>query len=160
MDTRTPEQRRHIMKSVGSKDTGPELAVRRLLHGMGYRYRLHRKDLPGRPDIVLGPRRKAIFVHGCFWHGHDCPKGRLPKSRLDYWRPKVDKNRERDRTKEEQLKSLGWNVLTIWQCETKDLEALTARLQDFVEKDEIRSTSGRGGARIERDDDGGRGSAV
>ena len=160
MDTRTPEQRRRIMRSVKSRNTGPELVVRRLLHGMGYRYRLHRKDLPGRPDIALGPRRKAIFVHGCFWHGHDCPKGRLPKSRLDYWQPKVDKNRERDRTKEEQLKSVGWSVLTIWQCETKDLETLAARLQDFVDSDEIRSTSGREGARIVRDDGGDRGSAA
>ena len=160
MDTRTPEQRRRIMQAVRSKDTGPELVVRRLLHGMGYRYRLHRKDLPGRPDVALGPRRKAIFVHGCFWHGHDCPKGRLPKSRLDYWRPKVDKNRERDRTNEEQLKSLGWSVLTIWQCETRDLEALAARLQYFVENADIRSTSGRDGARIGGDDSDGRGSAA
>ena len=82
MDTRTPEQRRRIMQAVGSKHTGPELVVRRLLHRMGYRYRLHRRDLPGRPDIAFISRRKAIFVHGCFWHGHDCPKGRLPKSRL------------------------------------------------------------------------------
>ena len=152
MDTRTPEQRRRIMQSVKSKDTGPELVVRRLLHGMGYRYRLHRRDLPGRPDIVLGPRRKAIFVHGCFWHGHGCPKGRLPKSRLDYWQPKVDNNRERDRTKEEQLKSLGWSVLTIWQCETADLELLAARLQEFVGNREIRSTSGVDGVRIGCDD--------
>ena len=143
MDTRTPEQRRRIMQSVKSENTGPELVVRRLLHGMGYRYRLHRRDLPGRPDIVFGSRRKAIFVHGCFWHGHDCSKGRLPKSRLDYWQPKVDKNRERDRTKEEQLKAMGWSVLTIWQCETADLQALAARLQDFVGNREIRSTSGR-----------------
>lgn len=160
MDTRTPEQRRRIMRAVKSKNTGPELVVRRLLHGMGYRYRLHRKDLPGRPDIALGHRRKAIFVHGCFWHGHKCPKGRLPKSRLDYWQPKIDKNRERDRAKEEHLKSLGWSVLTIWQCETKNLEALEARLQDFVDSDEIRSTHGRDGARVERDDDDGRGSAA
>ena len=134
MDTRTPEQRRRIMQSVKSKNTGPELVVRRLLHGMGYRYRLHRKDLPGKPDIVFGSRRKAIFVHGCFWHGHGCPKGRLPKSRLEYWQSKVDKNRERDCSKEKQLRSLGWNVLVIWQCETADLEALASRLQDFVDR--------------------------
>ncbi len=159
MDTRTPEQRRRIMQSVKSKDTGPELVVRRLLHGMGYRYRLHRKDLPGRPDIAFGPRRKAIFVHGCFWHGHGCSKGRLPKSRLDYWQPKVDKNRERDRTKEEQLKNLGWSVLTIWQCETADLETLATRLQDFVDNGKTRSTSGIEGARIGGDDGEDRGSA-
>ena len=155
----TPEVRSRIMRAIKSRDTKPEMRTRRTVHGMGYRYRLHRKDLPGRPDIALRPRRKAIFVHGCFWHGHDCAKGRLPKSRLDYWQPKVDKNRERDRTNEEQLKSLGWSVLTIWQCETKDLEALAVRLQDFVDDGEIRSTSGREGARIARDDSDGRGSA-
>ena len=141
MDTRTPEQRRRIMQAVKSRHTKPELAVRRLLHGMGYRYRLHRKDLPGNPDIAFMSRRKAIFVHGCFWHGHDCPKGRLPKSRLEYWRPKVDNNKDRDRTKEEQLRSLGWSVLVIWQCETLNLEALAPRLQDFVGKQEMRSTA-------------------
>ena len=97
MDTRTPEQRRRIMQAVKSRNTGPEMIVRRLLHGMGYKYQLYRKDLPGKPDIALASRRKAIFVHGCFWHGHSCPKGRLPKSRLDYWQPKLAKNRERDR---------------------------------------------------------------
>ena len=148
MDTRTPEQRRRIMQAVKSKNTKPELVVRRILHGMGYRYRLHRRDLPGKPDIAFMSRRKAIFVHGCFWHGHDCPKGRLPKSRLEYWGPKVDKNRDRDRTKEEQLRSLGWSVLVIWQCETLDLEVLAPRLQDFVGKQEIQSTGGTARARI------------
>ncbi|MDE0035817.1 MAG: very short patch repair endonuclease [Deltaproteobacteria bacterium] len=132
MDTRTPEQRRRIMQAVKSENTGPELLVRGLLRRMGYRYRLHRKDLPGSPDIAFVSDRKAIFVHGCFWHGHDCPKGRLPKSRLDYWRPKLDKNMERDRKKEEELHSLGWAVLVVWQCETVDLEALAMRLQAFV----------------------------
>ena len=132
MDTRTPEQRRRIMQAVKSENTGPELLVRGLLHRMGYRYRLHRRDLPGSPDIAFVSHRKAIFVHGCFWHGHDCPKGRLPKSRLDYWRPKLDKNRERDRKREEELRSLGWAVLVVWQCETVDLEALGRRLQAFV----------------------------
>lgn len=136
------------MQSVKSKNTGPELVVRRLLHGMGYRYRLHRGDLPGKPDIVFVSRRKAIFVHGCFWHGHDCPKGRLPKSRLDYWQSKLDKNMVRDRTKTEQLKSLGWSVLVIWQCETVDTEALAVRLQDFVGDRDMRSTSSSGRARI------------
>lgn len=150
MDTRTPEQRRRIMQAVKSENTGPELVVRRLLHGMGYRYRLHRRELPGKPDIVFLSRRKAIFVHGCFWHGHDCPKGRLPKSRLDYWQMKLDKNRERDRTKAEELQKLGWSVLTIWQCETSDLEGLSIRLQDFVGKKEMQSTSGVGRDRIGR----------
>ena len=136
------------MQAVKSKNTKPELVVRQLLHGMGYRYRLHRKDLPGKPDIALMSRRKAIFVHGCFWHGHDCPKGRLPKSRLEYWQPKVDKNKDRDRTKEEQLRSLGWSVLVVWQCQTLDLEVLAPRLQYFVGKQEMRSTRRVARARI------------
>ena len=133
MDTRSPEQRRRIMQAVGSENTGPELRVRRLLHAMGFRFRLHRKDLPGRPDIVLPRYRLAIFVHGCFWHGHDCPKGRPPRSRPDYWLPKLEANANRDRTKMEQLESLGWRVAVVWQCETTDLEALRACLQLIVD---------------------------
>src|SRR5712664_2810518 len=95
-DTRTKEQRSRIMKSVGTYHTGPELTVRRLLHRLGYRYRLHRRDLPGRPDIVFPGRRKAIFIHGCFWHGHDCSKGKLPKSRTEYWTAKIRANQDRD----------------------------------------------------------------
>ena len=132
MDTRTVEQRRRIMQAVKSRDTGPEMVVRRLLHSLGYRYRLHRKDLPGKPDVAFLSRRKAIFVHGCFWHGHGCPKGRLPKSRLDYWEPKLSGNKERDRRKEEELRSMGWGVLVIWQCETADLEVLARRLHGFL----------------------------
>ncbi len=134
MDTRTPVQRRRIMQAVKSMHTKPEMAVRRLLHRMGYRYRLHRKDLPGRPDIAFGSRRKAVFVHGCFWHGHGCAKGRLPKSRLDYWQPKIAQNVERDRTKREQLEALGWDVLTVWQCELGDVDALATKLRHFVDQ--------------------------
>ena len=134
MDTRTPEQRRCIMQAVGTKNTAPELTVRRLLYAMGYRYRLHRKDLPGRPDIAFIGRKKAIFVHGCFWHAHDCPKGRAPKSRLYYWQPKRQANINRDRTKIEQLESRGWSVLVIWQCEIGDTERLMVRLQNFVDE--------------------------
>lgn len=133
MDTRTPEQRRRIMQAVKDKDTKPELVVRRLLHALGYRYRLHRKDLPGKPDIAFIGRRKAIFVHGCFWHWHGCPKGQLPKSRLDYWQPKLQENVNRDRTKIEQLEARGWRVLVVWQCELGDRERLATRLQDFVD---------------------------
>ncbi len=136
MDTRTPEQRRRIMQAVKSKDTKPEMLVRRLLHGMGYRYRLHRKDLPGRPDIAFVSRQKAIFVHGCFWHGHGCSKGRLPKSRLDYWQPKLDENMHRDRIKQEQLEEMGWRVLVVWQCEIADIDILAKRLQYFVDESE------------------------
>ena len=132
MDTRTEEQRRRIMQAVRTRDTGPEMIVRRLLHRLGYRYRLHRKDLPGRPDVAFLSRRKAIFVHGCFWHGHGCPKGRLPKSRLDYWEPKLNGNKERDKRKEEELGSMGWDVLVIWQCETADLGDLAGRLHGFL----------------------------
>lgn len=132
MDTRTPDQRRRIMQSVKSKDTKPELVVRRLLHRLGYRFRLHRKDLPGRPDIVLPRHRKAIFVHGCFWHWHGCPKGQLPKSRLDYWLPKLERNVVRDSTNVEQLESLGWKVHVVWQCETTDLGSLEARMEAFI----------------------------
>ncbi|MYB05913.1 MAG: DNA mismatch endonuclease Vsr [Gemmatimonadetes bacterium] len=132
MDTRTEEQRRRIMQAVRSRDTGPEMLVRRLLHRFGYRYRLHRTDLPGKPDIVFGSRRKVIFVHGCFWHSHGCSKGRLPKSRLEFWRPKLLENSRRDGRNEEALRALGWNVLVIWQCETSDLEALSQRLLRFL----------------------------
>ena len=132
-DTRTREQRRHIMRSVGVAHTGPEWTVRRLLHGFGYRYRLHRKDLPGRPDLVFPGRRKAIFVHGCFWHAHGCRYGRPPKSRLDYWLPKLERNRRRDAEKRAALEALRWRVLVVWQCETRDLAALATRLRAFLD---------------------------
>jgi len=132
-DTRTPEQRRRIMQSVKTRDTGPELMVRRILFALGYRYRLNAENLPGRPDIVFRSRMKAIFVHGCFWHAHGCRKGRAPKSRLDYWKPKLKANKARDAAQVRTLKKLGWSVLTIWQCETSDADVLTARLVDFLE---------------------------
>lgn len=133
MDTRSPEQRRRIMQAVKSRDTAPEMKVRRLLHALGFRFRLHRRDLPGTPDIVLPRWRKAIFVHGCFWHAHGCAKGLPPKSRSDYWLPKLEQNVVRDRTKREQLESRGWQVLVVWQCETNDIDALADRLLDFVD---------------------------
>jgi DNA mismatch endonuclease (patch repair protein) len=133
-DTRTPEQRRRIMQSVKTRDTGPELTVRHLLFRLGYRYRLNAKNLPGRPDIVFSGRKKVIFVHGCFWHAHDCSKGRAPKSRLDYWKPKLKANKKRDRLQVRALEELGWSVLTVWQCETKDLEALGTKLHTFLER--------------------------
>src|SRR5579875_2196251 len=112
MDTRTPEQRSYIMRSVGTRNTGPELVVRRLLHRMGFRFGLHRKDLPGKPDIVLPKHKAVVFVHGCFWHGHNCSKGRLPKTRLDFWVPKIQRNRSRDAESVRLLKKSGWRVLT------------------------------------------------
>lgn len=132
VDTRSPEQRRRIMQSVGTKDTGPEWAVRRALHRHGFRYRLHVKVLPGRPDIVLPKRKAVIFVHGCFWHGHDCSKGSPPKSKLDYWGPKLAANRSRDSARTSELQELGWRVLTVWQCETRDENALAAKLLEFL----------------------------
>jgi DNA mismatch endonuclease (patch repair protein) len=131
-DTRSAEQRRRIMQAVKTRDTGPELSVRRLLHRLGYRYRLNVQTLPGRPDIVFTRLKRAIFVHGCFWHGHGCLKGQAPKSRLDYWAPKLDSNKERDAAQLRALEELGWSVLTVWQCETRDLEALEMRLRRFL----------------------------
>lgn len=132
-DTRTPEQRSRIMSSVGTKDTGPELQLRRLLHEAGYRYRLHPKNLPGKPDIVFPARRKAIFVHGCFWHSHGCSKGQPPKSRSDYWAPKLEANRERDNLRLSQLNDLGWTTMVVWQCELTESTATFQRVKKFLE---------------------------
>lgn len=132
MDTRSPEQRSYIMRSVGSRDTGPELLVRRVLHGMGYRFRVHEKKLAGNPDIVLPRHRSIIFVHGCFWHGHGCSKGRLPKSRLAFWTKKMGQNRKRDDESVRTLRRQGWRVLTIWQCQTKDEKRLRSKLMRFL----------------------------
>jgi DNA mismatch endonuclease (patch repair protein) len=123
------------MRRIKSKGMKPELAVRRLVHGLGYRYRLHRKDLPGKPDLVFGPARRVIFVHGCFWHGHAepaCPDGRAPQSNQDYWLPKLARNRERDAASIAALRAGGWDVLVIWECEIRDMAALTSRLQVFL----------------------------
>lgn len=124
------------MQSVGTRNTGPELAVRRVLHALGLRFRVHRRDLPGRPDIVLARYRTAIFVHGCFWHGHDCPKGRLPKSRPEYWAPKIDATRLRDARAVQALTDGGWQSLIVWQCELRDPAALEANLRFVFGKPE------------------------
>jgi DNA mismatch endonuclease, patch repair protein len=120
------------MQAVKGQDTGPEWAVRRFLHRLGYRYRLRPRNLPGKPDIVFPSRKKAIFVHGCFWHCHGCRIGRPPKSRLDYWLPKLEANRARDDTKAAQLMAMGWSVLIVWQCETKDHDTLREKLLAFL----------------------------
>ncbi len=120
------------MQAVGTRNTGPEWAVRRILLDLGYRYRLHSKALPGRPDIVMPGRKKAIFVHGCFWHSHGCSKGRPPKSRPEFWGPKLQANRERDVSQVQQIEALGWSVLVIWQCELKDSSALRATIVNFL----------------------------
>lgn len=121
VDFVTPEKRRKIMRGVKQKNTNPEILVRKALHKLGYRFRLHRKDLPGRPDIVLPKYRSVIMVNGCFWHQHSgCKEGRLPKSNEDYWAPKLARNIQRDAEKEQALVELGWKVHTIWECEAKD----------------------------------------
>ena len=109
--------------------------MRRLVHGLGYRYRLHRRDLPGHPDLVFPGRRKVILVHGCFWHQHGCPIYRYPKSRLDFWVPKLERNVERDRSNQARLRELGWDILVVWECQAKrkDTTKLAARLCDFFE---------------------------
>jgi DNA mismatch endonuclease (patch repair protein) len=129
-DVFTPEQRSSVMRKVKGRDTTPELKVRRLLWAMGLRYRLHRKDLPGAPDIVLSGRRLAIFVHGCFWHGHDCARGaRVPKQNRDYWTGKIGRNRARDLANQAALEAQGWTPLVLWECDLKDADALQARLR-------------------------------
>ncbi|MCP4694560.1 MAG: DNA mismatch endonuclease Vsr [Desulfobacterales bacterium] len=134
-DNLTRAQRRRTMKRVKSANTTPELLVRRLVHGMGFRYRLHRRDLPGAPDLVFAGRRKIIFVHGCFWHGHDCKSGRKrPKTNQGYWSKKLDRNKARDAENQLKLKELGWKVLIVWECEMKDRAALKAQLERFLDK--------------------------
>jgi len=138
-DSLTPGERSERMRRVRGRDTKPELIVRRLLYAMGFRYRLQARDLPGRPDIVFRGRRKAIFVHGCFWHRHDepdCRLARMPKSRLDFWRPKLEGNRQRDLANIERLEALGWRVLLVWECQLKDREQLGNTLRRFVEGEE------------------------
>lgn len=120
------------MSRIGPVNTVPEMIVRRILHSMGYRYRLHRKTLPGKPDIVFSGRKKAIFVHGCFWHAHGCNIGQPPKSNLQFWEDKLDRNRERDESNTVSLREQGWDVLVVWQCQTKDPVLLRSLLQDFL----------------------------
>lgn len=120
------------MSRIKGRDTTPELFVRRMIYAMGYRYRLCRKDLPGKPDIVFGPRKKVVFVHGCYWHGHKCKKGRLPKSHVSYWQQKIEANKARDRRNVKELKALGWDVLTIWQCQLKKPLAVRKRIVDYL----------------------------
>jgi DNA mismatch endonuclease (patch repair protein) len=129
-DVYPPEKRSAVMARVKGRDTGPEMIVRRLLFGLGARYRLNAKDLPGKPDIVLPGRRLAVFVHGCFWHGHDCARGaRVPKANRDYWLGKVARNRARDIEARARLEAAGWRVETVWECDLKDRPALEARLR-------------------------------
>jgi DNA mismatch endonuclease (patch repair protein) len=133
MRTTTPDElRSRTMRAVKSKDTKPEWTVRRLLHAVGYRYRLHGKALPGKPDLVFAGRRKVIFVHGCFWHGHDCARGaRQPKTNAGYWSAKIARNRDRDRAHLAALRAQGWQVRFVWECEIKK-PGLLAKLKRFL----------------------------
>jgi len=138
------------MRRVTGANTSPELAVRRLLTAMGLRYRLHRKDLPGRPDIVLPGRRTVVFVHGCFWHGHDCKRGaRAPKANADYWQAKIGRNRTRDIATAAALETLGWRVVTVWECELKAADQLRDRLAEalgVIVADVLRPKTARAGS--------------
>ncbi|HUS47978.1 MAG TPA: very short patch repair endonuclease [Phycisphaerae bacterium] len=136
MDVLTSAQRSRCMSAIRNKDTKPELIVRRLVHSLGYRYRLHRKDLPGRPDLTFPARRKVIFVHGCFWHRHRCRKGRsLPATRVGFWQAKLDSNKHRDADTRQKLRRVGWQVLVVWECQTaaEKLERLAKRISQFLE---------------------------
>lgn len=133
-DSFSPEKRSWIMSRIKSKDTSPEIKLRSFIHRLGYRFRLHRKDLPGNPDLVFVSRRKIIFLHGCFWHGHNCPRGnRLPGTNTEYWRNKIMKNVNRDLKTIKQLESLGWSTLVIWECDLKDLDSLYVKIKGFID---------------------------
>jgi DNA mismatch endonuclease (patch repair protein) len=132
-DRFTPSQRSAVMRAVKGAGTGPERTVRALVWGLGGRYRLNRGDLPGKPDIVLPGRRLALFVHGCFWHGHSCVRGdRPPAANADYWRAKIARNRARDEAARTALQELGWRVEIVWECELKDLSRLRERLGSIL----------------------------
>jgi DNA mismatch endonuclease (patch repair protein) len=128
------EQRSANMRAVLGRDTAPEVLIRSILHRLGYRFRLHRRDLPGTPDIVLPSRRAVIFVNGCFWHGHGCRRGGLPTTNSEFWQQKISNNRERDRRVQKELRKEGWRVLIVWQCKTKDEAKLLKTLSNFLER--------------------------
>lgn len=133
MDKLSPERRSWNMSQIRDRDTKPEMVVRSLVHRMGYRFRLHRKELPGKPDLVFPSRKKIIFVHGCFWHQHPrCRFATRPATRREFWAKKLDGNSERDRRVQRELQRLGWGVLVVWECQTKNLVQLESRLHEFL----------------------------
>jgi DNA mismatch endonuclease (patch repair protein) len=132
IDAIAAEKRSQIMRRVRRKNTAPEIVVRKLIFSMGYRYRLHRKQLPGSPDIVFPGKKKIIFGHGCFWHMHECKKGRPPKSNENYWLPKLERNKQRDNENLAKLEIEGWKVLVIWECQLKDLLKLEDTIKAFL----------------------------
>lgn len=131
-DVFSREERSAVMRRVRSVDTTPELAVRRIVHRLGFRYRLHTKDLPGKPDMVFRRLRKVIFVNGCYWHQHSCEAAKRPTSNRGYWNLKLDRNLERDKKNRRILKSRGWDILTVWECETRNCERLERALSRFL----------------------------
>jgi DNA mismatch endonuclease (patch repair protein) len=134
VDTITSEERSAIMRRVRATDTGPERVVRRLVSSLGFRYRLHVANLPGKPDLVLSSRRSVIFVHGCFWHRHPrCPLARIPKSRVTFWRDKLEGNRRRDVLNHGRIRRMGWRILVVWECQLKDELRLLRKLRCFLE---------------------------
>jgi DNA mismatch endonuclease (patch repair protein) len=136
VDSLSPKERSEIMARVRSKNTRPELLVRKLVFALGYRYRLHARALPGCPDLVFRRRRRVIFVHGCFWHRHaDCALARIPKSRIDFWTTKLEGNRNRDERNKRALAREGWKVLIIWECQLRDPARLEARIRRFLDEE-------------------------
>lgn len=132
-DPLSPQERSERMSHIRCADTKPEIRVRRLVTGMGYRYRLHAKDLPGKPDLVFRARLKVIFVHGCFWHQHGCRQYRMPKTKRTFWEPKLARNRDRDAQVRKELRRLGWRCLVIWECQLGRPEILARRIRRFLE---------------------------
>jgi DNA mismatch endonuclease (patch repair protein) len=132
LDHVSPEIRSRIMSAVHTRNTTPEMSVRRIVHKMGYRFRLHVSSLPGKPDLVFAGKRKLIFVHGCFWHGHNCKYGQLPKTKTEYWAAKIAKNKSRDRIQCQRLRKLGWDVLVVWQCSLKNQPVIQKRIERFL----------------------------
>lgn len=135
MDHLTVSKRSALMARIRGRDTEPERRVRSLAHALGFRYRLHVYGLPGRPDLVFPKRRKVILVHGCFWHQHDCPRGKRPASNVSFWSEKLERNRVRDRSVLHQLRKAGWKVIVVWECQTKDSARLSRRLERFLSND-------------------------
>lgn len=145
MDKFSLAQRSAVMARIKSKNTTPELVVRKSTHALGYRFRLHRQDLPGKPDLVFVRKRKVIFVNGCFWHGHDCRRGaRMPASNTTYWTAKISRNVERDRGNRKALRSMGWEILIVWECQLKKPSELRRRLKAFLCAQSSSSTSSAG----------------
>jgi len=133
-DILSPEERSKRMSLIRGTGSAPEIKLRRLVHGMGFRYRLHVRELPGKPDLVFPSRHAIIFMHGCFWHRHSgCKLARLPKSKLEFWKPKLDANKKRDISNQRQLKDLGWRVLVVWECEMVDAERVSINVRNFLD---------------------------